>query len=140
MIDKWIGHTTPQQSITIGIEEAVHFAKAIQPGLSFSKSLKEGKTIFLPPTMAITFMNKIQVPWLRESDGLIHAKQSFDYRKRLAANHPYLCTLTLEEVFAKPGKRGLMTFVIQSLAIYDEEDLQATARTTLVLPERGEVK
>ena len=137
MIDEWIGHTTPQQSITIGIEEAVHFAKAIQPGFSVSKSVKEGRTMFLPPTMAITFMNKIEVPWLRESDGLIHAKQSFEYRNRLAANRPYLCTVTLEDVYEKQGKRGLMTFVIQSLAIYHQGDLQATARTTLVLPERG---
>ncbi|UOQ45047.1 MaoC family dehydratase N-terminal domain-containing protein [Halobacillus salinarum] len=139
----WIGYKTETIPISVDKGQAMAFAKSIELDhpVYFDElsARKEGyEDIPLPPTMIISFWHRFHLPWLKNDQGVIHAEQHFSYYHYLLAGRTYGCNARVEDVFRKKGRKGPMLFVVQTLDVFMENELHATASSTLLFPEEGD--
>ena len=139
MIDqKWEHATTEAVKISITSEMIASYAKAIHEDalIYYDKQVAIAagfKNIPAPPTLPIIFWQFINVPWLKDAGAIIHGKQQFHYEQPLLANRTYDCSIHLKDITKKQSKKGMMQLSTHELMIKFEDQIHATAITTLII-------
>ncbi|WP_164908585.1 FAS1-like dehydratase domain-containing protein [Halobacillus litoralis] len=136
--EKWVDHTLESSSILVHPNEIPSFAEAIFLKDPIYYDVEAAKAhgyshIPLPATMPVTFWKKFDIPWLDGLGGVIHAKQSFEYKTTLVADREYQATLSLDKVETKESSLVMMEFLHHTLSIYHLNVLQCKVYTTLIV-------
>lgn len=129
-----VGKSSAPQTFEVTEEAVKRFMEATEdPALQNGEPLQ-----YAPPTFPTTF--RMRIPGL-ELDGnkmqLLHGEQEYTYTRRLRIGEAVTCVVRIQDVRAKAGRTGSMTFITTETTGTDSEQQPIfTARSISIVREK----